>query len=415
MAIGRRDLLRGLGTGAALLAPFARQVTAWAAGTPTPNFFVFYTPNGHVRSAFGASGSGAGFALKPSLAALEPWKGKLAMLSGIDNPGASSKASHEDCTRTLTCVPGGDMYKGYGPSIDWAVAAALGGRPMTMSSIWNRAPNWQTKISWKDSGVFDAHIDSASTLYGEAFAKAVPTQSPADVDKVLAQGKSVLDFVRGDIQMMQARLAATDKAKLQNHLDALRQLESNVATTAAAASCNSGAAKARVDAGTAGATGGEELKRAIEIKIDLAVTGFACGSRRAATLLAQGASDGRNPLGGLGHHPISHFEGTNPLDLWKKIDTWYAERFAYLLKRLTDLQLLDTTVCAWCTEISEAHSQKGFVIPLAGGGALGMAQAASFTGGSLSNVWVSVQKAMGIKKDTFGAGSSGGISGLYKG
>lgn len=408
--IGRRDLLRGLGAGAALFAPFARQATAWASGRAAPNLFVFYTPNGHVRSAFGASGSGAGFTLKPSLAPLEPWKGKLAVLSGIDNPGASSKASHEDCVRTLTCVPGGDIYRGYGPSIDWVVAGALETRPLTLSSMWSGAPNWQTKISWKQAGVFDAHIDSASTAYAEVFAKAVPSGSPAEVEKTIAQGRSVLDFVRGDVQTLQGRLAAPERAKLQNHLDALRQLETTLSASASAASCNAGPVKARIDASGSG----EDLRRAIEIKIDLATTAFACGVRRVATLLTQGASGGRNPLGGIGHHNVSHYEGPTPVEVWKKIDLWYAERFAYLLKRLSDLQLLDTTVCAWCTEIAEGHAQRGFVIPLAGGGALGMAQAASFSGGTLSNVWVSVQKAMGIARDTFGAGSSGGIPGLHR-
>jgi hypothetical protein len=408
----RRDLLRGLGLGAVAFSPFARSVQAAAAGRKTGNFMVFYTPNGHVRSAFGATGAGASFALKPSLAPLEPFKSKLAVLERLDNPGASSKASHEDCVRTLTCVPGGDIYKAYGPSIDWVVANHLGSRPLTMSSVWSASPNWQTKISWRASGVFDPHVDSASALFNEVFGRFVPP-SAGDATKVLAQGKSVLDFVRQDLERLSPRLPPADRVKLQNHAEALRELETNLQATGGAA-CATGPVKTRVDASSGGATGGEELKRAIELKIDLAATAFACGARRVATLLTQGCSAGRNPFGGNNHHSVSHYEGKDPVVVWKRIDVWYAERFAYLLKRLADLQILDDTVVAWCTEIVEGHSQRGFVIPVAGGRALGLQQGASFSGGTLSNLWVSVGKALGVASDTFGVGASGGIPGLWK-
>jgi hypothetical protein len=112
---------------------------------------------------------------------------------------------------------------------------------------------------------------------------------------------------------------------------------------------------------------------------------------------------------------VSHYEGANPVEVWKKIDTWYAERFAYVMKRLNDLALLDTTIVAWCTEISEGHDQRGFVVPIAGGGALGLQLGQALSARStLSNLWVTVQRALGVPSDTFGAGSSGGIAGLLK-
>jgi hypothetical protein len=414
IGIRRRDVLRGLGAGAALFAPLARSLEARAAA-PAGNFVVFYTPNGHVRSAFGASGSGAAFTLKPSLAPLEPYKASLSVCANLDNPGASSKGSHEDCVRTLTCVPGGDIYRGYGTSIDWVVANHLGSRPLTLSTLWKQAPNWQSKISWKSNGVFDPHLDDAGAVYADLFARFVPSQSPGEVDKILAQGRSVLDFVREDVSLLAPRLPAAERGKMSNHLDALRQLEKGLGASAVAASCATGPLKTRLDAGTAGLTGGAELQRALELKIDLIATAFSCGVRRVATLLTQGASGGRNPLGGLGHHNVSHYEGTNPTELWKQIDRWYAERFATLVKRLAELRLLETTIAVWCTEISEGHVQSGFVIPVAGGGALGIQPMQTFGSKStLSNLWVSVQKALGVPSDTFGAGSSGGIPGLLK-
>jgi hypothetical protein len=416
--IGRRDLLRGLGVGAAFFAPFARQARSWAAGKPTPNVFVLHTPNGHVRSAFGGSGSGGGFTLKSSLAPLESVKAKVAIMGDLDNAGASSKGSHEDIVRQLTSVPGSDMYRGYGSSIDWVVANATQTRPMTMSSRVGSKPDWNTKLSWRQDGVFEPQVEDATAIYTGVFGNVMATPAtpadPAIAQRMLAQGKSVLDLVRVDISTLMSRLAPPERTKLEVHLDSLRQLEGALkpVATVGTAGCDPAPVKAKIAAGEAG-TAGQALQKSMEIKFDLAATAFACGVRRAATLLGQPASAGINPLGGIGHHNLSHGEG--PVADWIKIDVWYAERFAYFVKKLIDMQLIDSTVVVWTTEISEQHNQRGFVIPVAGGGALGIQLGQAYAArDTLSNLWVSVQKAIGVSKDTFGAGSSGGMPGLLK-
>jgi Protein of unknown function (DUF1552) len=436
MRIARRDLLRGLGLGTVILSPFVRSVEGWAQGKNTGNFLAFFSPNGFVRSSFGASGSGASFALKPSLAPLEPYKTKLSVCSPLDNSALSPKGSHEDMCKQLTAVPGADMYTGYGPSIDWVIAGASGQRPMTMSSLCTSKPNYQTKLSWKSAGVSDPHVDSALTIFNELFGSAVPNQSQQQTDRLLAARRSVLDYIKGDIASLNARLAAPDRQKLSNHLDGLRQLELALAP-GAVASCNgSDAVKTRATdspsaSGAAGyvqsasicnggnggcATGAEAatmLQSEFELRVEVIATAFACGVRRAATLMVQPGNAGINPIGGVGnHHQVTH---DGPMETRIQIDRWYATRFAYLLKRLSEMQILDTTVVVWVTEISEEHYQQGFVTPVAGGGALGMQHGQLYGNGkTLSNLWVSVQQAMGISSATFGSGSSGGIPGLFK-
>lgn len=414
--LGRRDLLRGLGAGAVLLSPFVRSATAYAAPGSPPNLLIFHTPNGHLRSAFGGTGAGADFKLLPSLAPLEPYKSQVSVLRNINNPGASTKHSHEDIVRLLTCLPGGDIYRGYGPSIDWVVAKSFGQRPMTLSSMWSAAPNWQTKLSWKEDNAFDPHVDSAQAAYADVFGGFVaPSTGGVDVARLGAQNKSVLDFVMQDIATLNGRLSAQEKIKLGNHLEALRQLEKSVS---GGLTCSTDGLKAAVDAMPAGGSRTEALQRAIELKVDLMTTAFACGVRRVGTLLCQGGSAGINPISGGGdHHPLSHaaFDDKNAgaIETIKKVDAWYAARFAYVLKRLTDLDLLQNTVVVWTSEIAEQHVQTGHVIPIAGGGGLGMKHGRVYEGGLLSNVWVSVQNAMNIDKSAFGAQSSGGIPGLH--
>ena len=150
---------------------------------------------------------------------------------------------------------------------------------------------------------------------------------------------------------------------------------------------------------------------------------FACGTRRIATIQWQGASEGYDPVSNVGspsHHSISHYGGPNPQERWAAIDRWYAERFAYAISSLKKVGVLDRTIIAWVSEISQEHTLNNHVIPLAGGQALGMKTGQyvlyPFTGRefdhenaardpkhkSYSDLWVTVQQAMGIKRDTFG-------------
>src|SRR5262245_23000693 len=80
--ISRRALLGGLGAGAALLTPFVKYRSAMAQTATSGNLLIFFTPNGHKREYFGATGSGAAMTLGPSLAPLEAVKSDIAVVRG---------------------------------------------------------------------------------------------------------------------------------------------------------------------------------------------------------------------------------------------------------------------------------------------------------------------------------------------
>ena len=85
--VSRRDLLRGLGAGAALLGPFLKYRSAWAQPAQSGNLLIFYTPNGHLRAQFGASGgadAGVGaLNFLPSLAPLQPYVSDVTVIKGL--------------------------------------------------------------------------------------------------------------------------------------------------------------------------------------------------------------------------------------------------------------------------------------------------------------------------------------------
>jgi len=418
-----------MGAGAFLLGPMVKQWRAFAAERPAGQFLAFCTPNGHVRSEFGATGAEGSFALKRSLTPLAPFKNRLSVLT-LDNPAGND--SHESLNRVLTCARDkrttgqSAKYTAGGPSVDWSIANRKGSRPINASTLVSYS-DWHAQLSWKAAGVPAGNVGSASSVYSEVFASTVispsagPPSSAAVADRLIAQRRSVLDFVMQDIASLRPRLAVGERSKLDSHLDSLRQMEKGLAagpdrlSTATVAVCARAEAKAAVDATIAGGEA-ERLRRSLDVTSDVIATAFACGLRNSATLLAQPASKGINPFIAAAdkdsnHHGVSH-GGGGGRSMWAQIDTWYAERFAYLLRRLTDLNIADRTIVAWVSEISEPHNQDGSVIPVFGGDALGMQLGRTMpAAGTFANLWTTVHAALGVPVDSFGTDGGGNPAG----
>jgi hypothetical protein len=426
-SISRRSLLGGLGLGSVLFTPFVRSRVLSAAPQDAGNFLVFFTPNGFLRPQFGADNPGPNYTLRKSLAALEPYKSKLTVIRGLCNKSTSEKASHEDITRILTCREGGDLYRAYGPSIDHVIAQHLGGRPLTLAvERFRDDPNWQTKLSWVGDGANDPHVKDPKRAFDLAFPMGAVANPGSDntLEQLHAQNRSVLDLVRQDIGSLKPRLSTADRAKLELHLEALREVELRVATAtelpAPGPMCNSADVEGRSREGLHAdqVTG---LRQYGSIMTDIAATAFACGTRRVATIQWQPASGGINPnQGGGDHHQVSHYEAADSTNQWQRIDEWYANRFAETLKSLELRGVLDTTLVVWATEISEQHNQNRFVMLVAGGSALGIKTgqyidlpffgsesglrpvARDSRNRSQADLWVSCMQAFGIASNTFG-------------
>ncbi|MDZ4697425.1 MAG: hypothetical protein SGI86_19980 [Deltaproteobacteria bacterium] len=160
-----------------------------------------------------------------------------------------------------------------------------------------------------------------------------------------------------------------------------------------------------------------------------------CRIDRVGTVVWQRDSGGINPLGsGPGHHGVSH--GEAPVSVWEAIDHWYANRFVYLVSKMKSLGALDNTITVWGSGIAENHNQNDMVFVVAGGRNTGIklgqnitypfyAKQPLFQNGalqasrdarhkSLADLWVTVQKSLGLSKDTVGDTQwcSGGLTEL---
>lgn len=433
----RRNLLRGLGAGAMLLAPFIKHRSSMAQTAAAGNVLIFFTPNGHIKDEFEADGAGATFTLKKSLAPLEAYKSDLAVIRGLSLKTPTEINSHDDICRILTCWEGPDKALAYGPSIDHVIGNAIGKRPLYVNPEPNRAEgHWRNALSWRASGEAEPFLTDPTAVFSSLFAGgAMPGTGAPDpaVERAKARNKSILDFVNDDIQTFRGRINSEDKAHLDLYLDSLRDVEQRVTASGGPVGggggiCMPDAVKERIamlpvtpeqndDNSPAGLA--ENLRLNGEMMVDLISAGFACGTQRVASILWQGASEGLDPANNKGspnHHSVSH---STDFDSWKSIDVWYAQRFAYTLESLKKVGMLDKTVVVWVTEIAQGHETGDFVYIVAGGQSLGIKTGQRilypFTGNpgdknvlkdpkhrSLADLWVTVQQAMGIPDQTFG-------------
>jgi Protein of unknown function (DUF1552) len=447
----RRSLLRGLGAGTALLEPFLRQRAAMAQAAPPGNLLIFYTPNGHKRRlvvdgletlAFDAASVAGGLALGQSLMPLQPFQNDVAVIRGLNLKTPTFITSHQDICRILTCwgapreINDESQFTAFGPSIDQSIGQALNQKPLVVAvDPYRPDPHWRTNLSWSASGVVAPFVKDHQAVFDDLFGGLpAPPRAPTG---------SWLDSLRSDIATFRTRVNSQNRAHLDAYLTAVQSLERKAKLPPFSpqaplppAACTTSALGTRIAALPAQAPVQvddksqdglvAEMQTRGELWMDTIAMAFACGSRRVAVIQWQGASEGYDPAGDLGS-PTHHSTTMNafPVEHWAAIDTWYAQRFAYQLAALKQLSILDRTIVVWVSEITEAHNQVDMVTVVAGGQLLGMktgqyiqypftATGMEIEGSaaipiaqdpanrSLSDLWVTIQQAMGVNKATFG-------------
>lgn len=453
----------GLGVGAASFLPLVRTRTSRAQAAPG-NFLVFYSPNAWRRKWWGATQNGSTMTFGPSLSVLEPHKADITVIKGLCLKSTTKIATHQDIVRILTCTgagangsdPGEDE-RAYGPSIDHHITKQLSlPPPLTLAPdkslmLMSDPTNWMWRLSWRQDGTAVSHdlpLRNPADVYGMLYSGMMPSGQPAEMASRLKRGQSVLDLVKQDLTAMRTGLSAQDRGHLDVYEGSVRELERRLGQTS---SCNP-QQPAPVDwLGTGDAV--DKLATNGGVLLDLIGQAFACGSRRVATLQWGEGALGVNPARTTkDHHWVTHFLGeaakdTTDLDGDGKIDVqdsqqrcdrWYADRFESCISKFKALGILDDTVIVWCTETSEGHNQNNCVWIVAGGrnlgiqlgkvieypfmgeeGALMQARetARKPQNTSMADLWVSVQKALGVKQEGFGEPgmTTGGLKELYAG
>ncbi len=397
-ALSRRTLLRGAGIalGLPLLDAMVPALTAArnSAAKPVCRMGVVYVPNGIIMDRWTPATEGAGFELTPILSPLAPFKNQLLVMSGLahhnGNPLGDGPGDHARAGATfLTGVhpkktDGADLHCGV--SVDQIAAKELG-KYTQLASL---------EVSLEAGGTAGGCDSGYSCAYSNTISWRSPT-TPAPMEpnpravferlfgdgdstdpKVRAarrqEDRSILDFVRDDIARLQTGLGARDRSKLEQHTDAIRDIERRIQM----AEAQSATMKLPVMERPAGVP--DEFEDYYKLMVDLQVIALQADLTRVTTFMVahEGSNRAYRSIGVPDpHHGISHHQN-DPEKIAKlaKINTLHTTMFAYYLEKLRSTpdgegNLLDHSMILYGSSLADGnmHTHEKLPIMVAGGAA----------------------------------------------
>jgi hypothetical protein len=425
-AISRRKLLRGLGgLSVALTSPVWRPATAFAAGTPNKRFIGVFTANGTVPKTFFPAGTAADapLTLGPILEPLAKYKDHMLVLSGVHMlstiraglPGGPHMKGPGAMFTGGSLLPGSFTGSG-GPagyadriSVDQMIASRIGTASKFPSLEFGVRIEGQEPlrvISYRGSNKPNIAVDDPWQVYTRVFGDAaIGMSNPQMAQQILAERKSVLDFLKDDIGRLSTRFTVGDRARLDSHLEGIRSIERQL-TAGGTLTCASPTLPARIDPRAM-----NNFPTIGRLQTDLMLMALTCGMTKVASFMWANADSWQHfPWIGIDeeHHELSHAGPSDAVAMEKltKINRWHSEQMAYLFDRLTATAdpeggtLFDNTLILWGNELGEGntHTYKNIPWVLAGGGNsyFKMGRYLQYKDVSHCNLLLSVCHAMGL-------------------
>jgi hypothetical protein len=433
--VDRRRFLKSLGMAVPAVAlPVFRQSPALAAPT-FPRLAVLWYPNGTILDSFWPSGPGDKYTI-PSGGILEPlmpMRAKFNVLKGVNansTDAGPGSAHQKGAVAALTCghAMAGSMNGGNNSPSGFADRISV---DQYMANKWDGMTRLKTlNAGVKMAGTGNRHAisylgpnqpvfptDDPAKLYALAFGNFVaPTATGGTPDpqvmNLLAERKSVLDCVNGDLTRLSARLPGDERTRLQRHLDSLRDLERKIAPSSGGggAGC-SPAAPATIDA-----LADANYPMVTKLQMDIMFMAFACDQTRLAHLMWNGETSQQTfPWLGITnpHHDMSHQDGNaGTRDKLIKVGRWYAEQVMYFLGKLDSVMegngktMLDNSLVIWGNGLGRGSNHTRHDIPyVVAGSAGGYLTTGKFFqfNNNHNDLMVSVLNAMGFRDEkTFG-------------
>ena len=392
-ALPRRQVLRGLGTALALplldaMVPALTPVVRTAA-RPARRLGFVYIPNGVAMNAavnhWTPTQEGSAFELSPILQPLGPYQDDLTVVSGLRQLQADAlgDGNGEHARATAAWLNGVHPIKTEGADIRAGitadqVAAMEIGRETVLPSLELAAfdlevvgdcdPGYSctyvSTMSWRTPTAPIPTINNPRRVFDRLFGDGGTSEQRLER---LRQERSILDWIRDDLERLTRTLGAGDRGRVEEYLDAVREVERRIQQLE-----RSGVAELT-----------SELERPLGIPdrfddyvtlmFDLQWLAFRADLTRVVTFM-MGKEQGTRSFPEIGisepHHGISHHQD-NPEQLAKlaKINVFFTDLFAAFLQKLASTpdgegSLLDHTLYLYGAGISDPNLHLHFDLPL---------------------------------------------------
>jgi hypothetical protein len=423
--ISRRAVLRGAGVTVAL--PWLESLSAFGSttsGNALPKrFAILFMGNGVNEDHWNSEGSGGEMKLSKTLEPLESIKHKVNVIHGLFHKRAMGNGIHPAQTGSL--LSGAVIQKGSvvraGITIDQMLANRIGQdtthasitlaceQPLTGFHETNYSLAYSSHLSWQSPDSPVPNEVYPSVAWDNLFE-----------NRGSLRNKSILDAVMEDASALTVKVSSGDKAKLEEYLTSVREVEKRVEKMRASKDQAVDLAKQRnrhvftMDRPANGLP--EDLREHARLMCDIIAIAFQTDKTRVATLLL--ARD----LGALyypflnvsqGHHAASH---NNASDGYERISRFHLSQLAYLAAKLDSMPegegtVLDNSCLMWLSNmwIGRKHDNSRLPLVLAGGlgGTLETGRTLSYLEAGdenrkMSSLFLSIMDRMDVKLERFG-------------
>ncbi|MDE0577605.1 MAG: DUF1552 domain-containing protein [Opitutales bacterium] len=161
----------------------------------------------------------------PLLAELSDHFEHLKVFSGLENPAVQNGFGHTPCVGILSGYYN-KLQRKNRISIDQAVADRVGDETRFRSLVFQAGENLNfSQISWDKHGLPVHQIDSPRKIFNLLFQV---NENEKAQQQVLDEDRSILDAVFAQAKSMEKRLNATDRAKMDEYLTSVREVEQTV-------------------------------------------------------------------------------------------------------------------------------------------------------------------------------------------
>jgi len=379
--------------------------------------------NGVNEDHWGSEGSGAEMNLSKTLSPLEPLKHKINVIHGLFQKRATGQGIHPAQTGCL--LSGALIQKGAiiraGVTVDQMLASRIGQdtpqssivlaceQPMTGYHETNFSMAYSSHISWQNPDSPVPNEVYPSLAWDSLFE-----------NRGSLRNMSILDRVMDDATALTRQISSSDKIKLDEYLNSVREVEKRVDGMRKSKDKAEDLAKQKnrpvfsMDRPANGLP--EDLREHARLMCDIIAIGFQTDKTRVASLLlARDLSAMYYPFLEVkeGHHAASH---DNTSDGYERISRFHLSQLAYLATKLDgmpegDGTVLDNSCLMFLSNmwIGRKHDNTRLPLVLAGGlgGTLQTGRTLNYLGAGdenrkLCSLYLSIMDRMGVKLDKFG-------------
>ncbi len=426
LALPRRTFIRGISAAVALPFLDAMVPALRAQVKGAPRFTAIYCGNGANMLDWTPATEGIGFEMSASLKPIEAFRNRLLVVTGLDNYQATDQGDvggqHPRAAPAfMSCAhpkqtEGADVEAGI--TIDQLIAEKIC-RDTKLPSLevsvdrndvvgacdHGYACAYMNSMSWKTPTTPLPSETNPRFVFERMFGVG---QTAEERLARVKEDRSILDGLTQEISNLTRRLGATDRNKLGQYFDAVRDVEQRIMR---AESTNSNFEVPEQPVGVP-----ETFKEYIELMFDLQVLAFQADITRVTSLMMARENVNRAyPEIGLpeAHHSISH-HGNNPEKMknYTKLNTYHVETLGYFLKKLDSIKdtegtLLDSTAVLFGSGMSDGNVHNNYNVPVivVGGKSQGIKADRHIKmpkGTPLANLMMGVSDRYGVKVEKFG-------------